>query len=84
MTSPIKTLREHYSGKISDTVIHVLELLTVAGIVGIITLYGASAEMRGEMNRMCAQLTRIETMLDKHIQDYSIHVPHLPKSKEIR
>jgi hypothetical protein len=76
-----KALHKHYSGKVGDALLRVGELLAVAAVVGIVTLYSGSAKMSGIVDRVCVQLDKIENKLDAHISNYAIHTPHMPHDK---
>ena len=89
MNSTLRALHKRYEGKLGDALLRMGELLVVAAVAGLITMYGGSAKMNGIMDRVCVQLNSIESRIgnienkiDGHFQNYAIHVPHTSHDKK--
>ncbi len=85
MGGTLKALHEQYDGKMGAAFFRIAECLVIAAIIGVVTLFGTSARMNGVLERVVVQLSSIETKLDAHVSNYSIHrvpsAPHTDKAK---
>lgn len=48
----------------------------IAGIVGLVVMYGTVGKLNVKLDMLCSSFTALDEKLDKHLQSYSIHVPH--------
>jgi len=72
-----KQVKERYgNGQRYTTIFRLVELFGVAAVAGIIAMYGAASTMRGELRQLSTQVTEMAASIDRHIQNYNIHVPH--------
>ena len=58
--------------------------LIVAAVVGLITMYGTSAKLTVRFEMLHEQVRDLTATVNKHIQDYAIHVPHEGHNKSIK
>ena len=55
--------------------------LVIAAIVGLITMYGTVGKLTVKFDMLYAQVSALAGVVDSHITNYTIHVPHRATEK---
>jgi len=77
MNDFVRQAKDRYSnGQKYASVFRIVELFGVAIAAGLITMYGSEKVIQGEMKQLTKQVAEMVACVDKHVQNYSIHVPH--------
>jgi hypothetical protein len=50
--------------------------LIIAGVMGLVVMYGTTGKISTKLDMLCVQFSALDEKIDKHIQNYSIHIPH--------
>lgn len=63
-------------GNGSSLLAKIIEGGLIAVAAGMISMYGTTARINGQVERLCAEVSGLTQAVHQHMSDYNIHVPH--------
>ncbi len=48
----------------------------IAVAAGMISMYGTTARINGQIERLCVEVSTLTASINQHLSNYDIHVPH--------
>jgi hypothetical protein len=77
MKELIKQFKTRYTdGQKYAAIMRLIEIFGVALLTGIISMYGTTRTLTGEIKQLNKSVSELVDRVDQHIGNYVIHIPH--------